>query len=154
MSCTSGPNCLRPSTGPCQSPLSTSTHVVVLDNIFNQKTLSTRQFNLRTDFAFSYQVAWPIQVRWKEGDSFDALPSTTKSSSGSGSTDPQGEDSSRDSSGDSSGDSSRNSLSGGAIAGIVIGALVFVALATGKSGNIVDGSIQRTLNRGRRRRVC
>lgn len=113
--------------GPCQSPLSTSTHVVVLDNIFNQKTLSTRQFSLATDFAFSYQVAWPIQIRWREGDTFDALPSTTKSSSGSSSTDPQGGDSSRDSSGGSSG----NSLSGGAIAGIVIGALVFVALVVG-----------------------
>ncbi|KAH7398599.1 hypothetical protein BKA66DRAFT_437643 [Pyrenochaeta sp. MPI-SDFR-AT-0127] len=48
----------------CQSPLTIrTTSAIVLDNIFNQKTLSTRQVVLPTIYDVQWQLAYPIQIR-------------------------------------------------------------------------------------------
>ncbi|KAK6538138.1 hypothetical protein TWF694_011020 [Orbilia ellipsospora] len=58
----------------CYSGLSSSTNVVVMDNIFNQKTLSTRSWTLSGNAPFYWQGAYPIQVRAK---AMDFLPIST-----------------------------------------------------------------------------
>lgn len=43
--------------------LSTPTAVIVVDNIFDQKTLSTSTWSLESGFQGSWQAVYPIQVR-------------------------------------------------------------------------------------------
>ncbi|SPO06927.1 uncharacterized protein DNG_09621 [Cephalotrichum gorgonifer] len=99
---------------PCLSLLSTTTQVVVLDNIFNQEVLSTRTFTLDPGFLNSWQLAYPIQVRSRTGDTFTSDSQPTETS-------PGRQDSPEDAGGGSS-------LSTGAIVGIVFGVLFFFAL--------------------------
>jgi hypothetical protein len=47
----------------CQSALSSATIVIVVDNIFDRKTLSTSSWTLDSDLAASWQAVYPIQVR-------------------------------------------------------------------------------------------
>ncbi|PMD53547.1 uncharacterized protein K444DRAFT_619082 [Hyaloscypha bicolor E] len=47
----------------CQSALSTATAVIVVDNILDQKTLSTSTWTLDSDWGYSWQAVYPIQVR-------------------------------------------------------------------------------------------
>lgn len=47
----------------CQSGLATPTTVIVVDNIFDQKTLSTSTWTLESGFQYSWQAVYPIQVR-------------------------------------------------------------------------------------------
>lgn len=78
--------------------------MVVLDDIYSQETQSTREFSLDAGMANSWQIAYPIQVRSRPGDDFDATDSDGGGGGGSG------------------------GLSTSAIVGIVFGALAFVAL--------------------------
>ncbi|KAH8902629.1 hypothetical protein BR93DRAFT_931857 [Coniochaeta sp. PMI_546] len=103
----------------CQSPLSTSTPVVVIDNIFDQKTLSTRTFTLPPTLSYSWQIAYPIQIRWKSGDFAQASVTSTSSTSTSTTSSPASS---------IGGGPTGSRLSTRAIAGIVIGVVIFVLL--------------------------
>lgn len=100
--------------GACFSLLSTSTEVVVLNDIFSQETESKRPFTLAPGMPNSWQIAYPIQVRSKSGDTFDEME--TSSGGGAGTV------------GGGSGNGSGGRLSTGAIVGIVFGALAMVGL--------------------------
>lgn len=71
----------------CQSQLSTATTVIVVDNIFDQKTLSTSSWTLPAESGYSWQAVYPIQVRTGANDASStatttpAATSSTKSSS-------------------------------------------------------------------------
>jgi hypothetical protein len=70
----------------CQSLLSTQTTVIVVDNIFDQKTLSTSSWTLPSGSGASYQVVYPIQVRTGVNDAISTATTTpTTSSTKSGS---------------------------------------------------------------------
>lgn len=104
----------------CASQLFTTTEVVVLDNLFNQKTLSTKLYTPPSrpdrDPVYEWEVAYPIQIRWRSEDLVDPTTSGTAPPTPTSTPEP------------SSNDGNTNSLSAGAIAGIVIGAVVGVSL--------------------------
>ncbi|KAH6886934.1 hypothetical protein B0T10DRAFT_575324 [Thelonectria olida] len=120
----------------CMSLLSTSTEVVVMDDITNQETLSTRKFTLSPGMSNSWQVAYPIQIRWRAVD-FQADTSTTAASetgiATSLTTIPATATGDTDSSQTSSHSSSDNGshLSTGAIVGIAVGSFFFALLLAG-----------------------
>lgn len=127
-------NCPDPSSGGiygfCGSALSTSTSVTVLDNVFQQNVLSTRIWTLPTELAYSWQIAYPIQVRWKSGD-FDPAKKTSTDPSTESTSSPKTSDTSHSSSGGGDG------LSKGAIAGIVVGVVVFLLLVAALIGSLL-----------------
>ncbi|PVI02160.1 hypothetical protein DM02DRAFT_702636 [Periconia macrospinosa] len=79
------PSSYLPSHGPtvsmfiyCQSPMSVkTTSAVVLDDIFNQKTLSTRAVNIPSIYAVQYQLAYPIQIRTVTSSAVETSSSTS-----------------------------------------------------------------------------
>ncbi|KAH8648210.1 hypothetical protein BGZ60DRAFT_521140 [Tricladium varicosporioides] len=104
----------------CQSQLSTATTVIVVDNIFNQKTLSTSTWTPQPGYELSWQAVYPIQVRTRAIEvTPTAAPSPgTTASSVSGLTPSQ----SLSPSPTTATERSNSLLSPGAIAGIVISA--------------------------------
>jgi len=61
----------------CQSAMSrVSTRVIVLDNLFNQKTVSTRPFVIQTPYDYQYQLAYPIQIRTRTDSTVSTSTST------------------------------------------------------------------------------
>ena len=93
----------------CQKVLTSSTEVIVLNNMHDQVTLSTRGLDVDPMLGGPKQIAYPIQIRWRNDDTFD-------SPTGFGGQDGA----------DGGGD-----LSTGAIVGIVVGAVVFVGAVVG-----------------------
>jgi hypothetical protein len=75
----------------CLSALAISTTtVIVVDNLIDEKTLSTSTWTLPTTFEFSWQVAYPIQVRTNAnavasstGSTASSQQTTTASQAGS-----------------------------------------------------------------------
>jgi hypothetical protein len=124
------------------SLLSTSTEVVMIDNIFNQKTISTREFTLKQGMPNSWQVAYPIQIRWRAAD-FQTHASTTAASEArteSSIANPSATTTDTDSLETSSHTSPKNEshLSTGAIIGIALGAFFFaLVLAAAVSAYIL-----------------
>ncbi|KAK2738163.1 hypothetical protein FQN55_000783 [Onygenales sp. PD_40] len=103
----------------CFSLLSTSTSVIVLNNLYDQKTVSTRPFSLDSvAMSASYQIAYPIQVRSRLGETIPtaSFPTATDQSGGNPNDAPGG-------SGAGGG-----GLSTGAIIGLSFGVFFAVAL--------------------------
>jgi hypothetical protein len=109
----------------CQSPLSTPTSVIVVDNIFNQKTLSTSSWTLQPGDGYSWQVVYPIQVR--------TMVSVTASTSTSTSQSP------RPLLGTSTGTSIETAILGGTVTSVETGPLTPITTqtesTTGASGS-------------------
>ncbi|KAK6530238.1 hypothetical protein TWF694_003602 [Orbilia ellipsospora] len=125
--------------GNCFSALSTPTSAVVMDNIFDQKTLSTKSWTLSGN-SFSWQAVYPIQVRARATDS-QPTPTTDTTSSITSSvltTSPN----------QSSESKPKPQLSTGALVGIVIaGTCSTIGLCL-----IIGFLIRRYLRKVRRRR--
>lgn len=128
--CPTNYDCPYDGSGPfslCISELSTSTSVIVLNNIYQQQIVSTRSFTVPSGDAYMYEIAYPIQVRYKEGETIPT-GAVSSSSSNVGSAVLSQSQSQRSPSDGSSGSKSGGGLSGGAIAGILIGAIAALAL--------------------------
>ena len=76
--------CENRSVAACCRILATSTNVVVLNNIFDQQTLSTRPWtvpaSLEAEEYGSWQIAYPIRIRQKAGD-FNLATATSSTTS-------------------------------------------------------------------------
>jgi hypothetical protein len=107
------------------------TSVIVLDNIFVQSIVSTRSWTLPLSMATQgqeqWQIAYPLQIRWKDGDWKSGTAAITTGGGGSSSI-PTGTQASSGPTatflGNSAATSSSSSkLSAGSIAGIVTGSV-------------------------------
>ncbi len=108
--------------------MSTSTSVIVISNIYDQKTVSTRPFTFMSGFTNSWQIAYPIQIRWKaEGLSTTSSDATVSAGTVSR-TGVTASSTSTATATRSNNEPSHSKLSTGAIVGIAIGAFVFFAL--------------------------
>ncbi|KAK2797554.1 hypothetical protein FQN50_009149 [Emmonsiellopsis sp. PD_5] len=104
----------------CFSLLSTSTSVIVLNNLYDQKTVSTRPFSLDSvAMSASYQIAYPIQVRSRLGETIPTALATDTSRPSNPNNAPGG------SGADGGGG---GGLSTGAIIGLSFGVFIAVAL--------------------------
>jgi len=67
------------------SALSTSTTIIVMDNIYSQRTVSTRPFVLGAGFQAEWQIAYPIQIRSRKGETIPTSqrPSATATTTSS-----------------------------------------------------------------------
>ncbi|KAH6672999.1 hypothetical protein B0J14DRAFT_61421 [Halenospora varia] len=106
----------------CQSQLSTPTPVIVVDNIFNQKTLSISTWTPLSGFEHSWQVVYPIQVRTRAIEATSTTTMSTSTTSPSESVSFSSQPPSTLTSTSTPTQHSSSLLSPGAIAGIVISA--------------------------------
>lgn len=110
----------------CNSGLSTGTQVVtVMDNIYDQSSLSQYTYTW-TGVTTWWQIAWPIQIRWKESDF-----SLTTNSGGPLATATSNLPSGATGSTTTPVAATPSQLSGGAIAGIAVAAILAAALFFG-----------------------
>ncbi|OBT73188.1 hypothetical protein VF21_08707 [Pseudogymnoascus sp. 05NY08] len=114
----------------CQSLLSTPTGVIVVDNIFDQKTLSTSSWTPASGLPSSWQAVYPIQVRIRANDVIPTATSTTEtnSASSSGSQTPTETSSNPAQTSSNPPSSSGSSTPVGAIVGGVIGGVAVLAI--------------------------
>lgn len=103
----------------CNSGLVSGTQVVTVDNnIYDQRSMTQYTYTA-TGATTWWQIAWPIQIRWKERDLL--ATATTSTTATSSITPTAGSNATQISSG----------LSTGAIVGIVLGCLAALAFALG-----------------------
>jgi hypothetical protein len=106
--------------GFCQSLMyTTTTSVIVVDNLFDQSTLSTRGYTIPPGFEGQYQLAYPIQVR--QGGTGTGVPPYIAASQTGSISPPTGTTTTNS-------PSAQPLLSAGAIAGIAVGAFLGGAL--------------------------
>jgi hypothetical protein len=130
--------CAGGSNAICQSLLATSTNVVVINNIFDQQTVSTRPWTLGQSMQAagisSNQIAYPLQIRWKQGD---FAPATATKISGASTTGARtsatktGAQSSSSPAAQSGSSKSSSALSTGGLAGIITGVISAVVGVAG-----------------------
>lgn len=103
----------------CNSGLVSGTQVVTVDNnIYDQRSMTQYTYTA-TGATTWWQIAWPIQIRWKERDLL--ATATTSTTATSSITPTAGSNATQISSG----------LSTGAIVGIVLGCLAALAFVLG-----------------------
>lgn len=90
------------------------------DNVL-ESIISIRTFTPPDTASFDWQIAYPIQVRWKSGD-FDEAERTSTGASGSSTASDTGV---------------RGGLSTGAIVGIVVGTVIFLLLVAALVGALL-----------------
>ncbi|OBT65074.1 hypothetical protein VE03_05207 [Pseudogymnoascus sp. 23342-1-I1] len=113
----------------CQSMLSTPTTAIVVDNIFDQNTLSTSSWAPNSAAPSSWQAVYPIQVRIRANEVIPTATSTTEVKSASSGTQTPTETSTKPAQTSSNPSSSSGSSTPvGAIVGGVIGGLAVLGL--------------------------
>ncbi|KAK2748588.1 hypothetical protein FQN55_004141 [Onygenales sp. PD_40] len=101
----------------CKSLLTTSTTVVMLDNVFNQESTSMRPETIDPGDKGVSQLAYPIQIRFRKGETPTATATAT---SGTASSTPTNTDAGEP--------GPSKALSTGAIVGIALGAFATVII--------------------------
>ncbi|KFY70227.1 hypothetical protein V499_09351 [Pseudogymnoascus sp. VKM F-103] len=114
----------------CQSLLSTPTTVIVVDNIFDQKTLSTSSWTPASGLPSSWQAVYPIQVRIRANEVIPTATSTTETNSAlpTGTQPPTETNSNPAQTSSDTSSSSSSSTPVGAIVGGVIGGLALLCI--------------------------